>query len=96
VGAGEVIDWLRRCGTALVERLAVSTRFQGLFTIAVIVLVPIYIFAGWLTSIPALAIVTLLTWVDGRTSNWVSTRVARHQAEDADVAEVKEIIEEKL
>jgi hypothetical protein len=49
-----------------------------------------------LTSIPALAIVTLLTWVDGRTSNWVSTRVARHQAEDADVAEVKEIIEEKL
>ena len=82
--------------SAAVDCIAVSTRFQGLFTVAVIILVPVYIVSGWLTSIPALAIVTLLTWVDGRTANWVSTRVARHQAEDADVSEVKGLIEEKL
>jgi ABC-type protease/lipase transport system fused ATPase/permease subunit len=87
---------LRTCFTAVVERVAVSTRGQGALTLAVIALVPVYIFAGWLTSIPALAIVTLATWVDGRVNSWIGARIARKQQEDADVSEVKELIENKL
>jgi hypothetical protein len=91
-----MIEGLRQRGAQFTERIAVSTRFQGTFTLAVIILVPIYIFAGWLPLVTPLAIVTLLTWVDGRIANWVATRIAKHQAEDADVNEVKELIEEKL
>jgi hypothetical protein len=87
---------LRQFASNAVERIAVSTRFQGIFTLAVIILVPVYIFAGWLPLVTPLAIVTLLTWVDGRVANWVATRIAKHQAEDADVQEVKDLIERKL
>lgn len=86
---------LRHHWSAFVERIALSTVFQGWFTVAVIILVPVYIFSGWLTSIPALAIVTLLTWVDGRSNNWVATRVARHQAEDADVQDVLDALPDR-
>jgi hypothetical protein len=79
-----------------VERSAVSTRFQGALTVLVIALFPVYVALGWLTSIPALAVVTLLTWIDGRWNAWVGTRIARKQDDDADVEEVKEILEDKL
>lgn len=79
--------------SGLAEKASIATRAQGVATIAVIVLVPVYIFAGWLTSIPALAIVTLLTWVDGRINSWIGTRIARKQHEDADVKDVLDKIE---
>ena len=80
----------------LVECLGISTRMQGVLTLIVIVLIPVYVLAGWLDSIAALAIVTLLTWLDGRWNAWIGSRVARKQVEDADVQEVKDLIEERV
>jgi hypothetical protein len=91
-----LIDTLRQRTDQFAAWYSTSTRFQGIFTIAVVILIPTYIIVGWLNSVSALAIVSLSTWLDGRTNNWATTRVAKHQAEDADVAEVKELIEQKL
>jgi hypothetical protein len=83
---------VRSASTTFAEKASIATRTQGAFTIAVIILVPVYVLVGWLESIPALAIVTLLTWVDGRVNSWIGARIARKQHEDADVKEVLEAV----
>jgi hypothetical protein len=84
-----------RCKSAasgFAEKASLATRTQGALTIAVIALFPVYVLLGWLTSIPALAVVTLLTWIDGRINSWIGARIARKQHEDADVKEVLDAV----
>lgn len=71
-------------------------RLNGWFTIAAIILVPLSIFTGWIDSLRFVAALSVWALVSGHLSAWQAARVEVHQDQDADVQEVKDLLERKL
>lgn len=71
-------------------------RVNGWMTVFWIIMIPVSIFTGWITSVTYVAVLSLWALVSGHWSAWQAARVEVRQEQDTDVAEVKQLIEEKL
>lgn len=58
-----------------------------------VVMIPISIWTGWITSVTYVAALSLWALVSGHWSAWQAARVEVKQQEDADVAEVLTAVE---
>jgi hypothetical protein len=71
-------------------------RVNGYLTVFWIVMIPISIVTGWISSVTYVAALSLWALVSGHWSAWQAARVEVRQEEDTNVSEVKELIEKKL
>jgi hypothetical protein len=69
---------------------------NGWLTVFWIIMIPISIFTGWISSITYVSALSLWALVSGHWAAWQAARVEVRQDEDADVQEVKDLIERKL
>jgi len=63
-------------------------RVNGWFTIFWIVMIPVSLATGWISSVTYVAVLSLWALVSGHWAAWQAARVEVHQDEDADVQEV--------
>ena len=63
-------------------------KLNGWFTIFWIIMIPVSIFTGWISSVQYVSALSLWALVSGHWSAWEAARVEVHQADDADVQEV--------
>lgn len=66
---------------------------NGWLTILWIVMIPISIVTGWITSVTYVAALSLWALVTGHLSAWQASRVEVVQDEDANVSDVLEAVE---
>jgi len=71
---------------------AFMQKVNGWLTVFWIVMVPVSIATGWVTSVAYVSALSLWALVTGHLSAWQAARVETHQDEDNDVAEVMEAI----
>lgn len=65
-------------------------RINGVLTIFWLIMIPISIITGWISSVTYVAALSLWALVSGHWSAWQAARVEVRQDEDADVSEVLE------
>jgi hypothetical protein len=75
---------------------ALMRRVNGWLTVFWIVMIPVSLITGWISSVTYVAGLSLWALVSGHWSAWQAARVEVRQEEDADVSEVKELVENKL
>jgi hypothetical protein len=68
-------------------------RVNGWLALFWVVMIPISIWTGWITSVTYVAALSLWALVSGHWSAWQAARVEVKQQEDADVAEVLTAVE---
>jgi hypothetical protein len=71
-------------------------RVNGWLTVFWLLMIPVCVVTGWINSVTFIAAISLWALVSGHWSAWQAARVEVRQDQDADVAEVKALIEEKL
>jgi hypothetical protein len=69
-------------------------RVNGWATVFWIVMIPISIMTGWVTSVTYVSALSLWALVSGHLSAWQAARVEVAQAEDANVEEVLDTVQE--
>jgi hypothetical protein len=69
-------------------------KVNGWATVFWIVMIPISIVTGWLSSVTYVAALSLWALVSGHLSAWQAARVEVAQNEDANVAEVLDTVQE--
>jgi hypothetical protein len=75
---------------------AFMRRVNGWLTIFWLFMIPVSIITGWISSVVYVSALSLWALVSGHWSAWQAARVEVRQEEDADVQEVKDLIERKL
>jgi hypothetical protein len=68
-------------------------RINGWLALFWVVMIPVSIWTGWITSVTYVAALSLWALVSGHWSAWQAARVEVKQQEDADVAEVLTAVE---
>jgi hypothetical protein len=68
-------------------------RVNGWLTIFCLVMIPVSIATGWITSITYVSALSLWALVSGHWSAWQAARVEVHQEQDANVQEVLDVVE---
>ena len=63
-------------------------RVNGWLTIFWVLMIPVSIVTGWVSSVEYVSAVSLWALVSGHWSAWQAARVEVHQTEDADVQDV--------
>jgi len=71
-------------------------RVNGWLTIFWIVMIPVSIVTGWITSVTYVAALSLWALVSGHWSAWEAARVECRQEDDADVQDVIDLLNERL
>ena len=71
-------------------------QLNGWLTIFWSVMIPVSIVTGWIGSVTYVAALSLWALVSGHWAAWQAARVEVHQDQDADVQEVKDLLERKL
>jgi len=71
-------------------------RVNGWLTILWIVMIPVSIVTGWITSVTYVAALSLWALVSGHWSAWEAARVECRQDDDADVQDVIDLLNERL
>ena len=71
-------------------------RVNGYLTLFWLVMIPISLITGWISSVTYVAALSLWALVSGHWSAWQAARVEVRQEEDANVSEVKDLIEDKM
>ena len=71
-------------------------KVNGWLTVFWLIMIPVCVVTGWISSVTFIAAISLWALVSGHWSAWQAARVEVRQDEDADVSEVKALIEEKL
>lgn len=71
-----------------------GVQLQAILTIGVIVATIISFMRGWINSIAWLGAITMLTWVDARAGNLLTAIVNAKIAQDADVQDVIDKMDE--
>ena len=66
-------------------------RVNGWLTIFWIVMIPVSIFTGWISSVTYVAALSLWALVSGHWSAWQAARVEVNQQEEADKREGKDV-----
>jgi hypothetical protein len=68
-------------------------RVNGWLTVFWLVMIPISIITGWISSVTYVAALSLWALVSGHWAAWQAARVEVHQAKDADVQEAVDAVE---
>ena len=71
-------------------------KVNGWATIFWIVMIPVSMITGWISSVTYVAALSLWALVSGHLSAWQAARVEVRQEEDANVSDVLEVVEKKL
>jgi hypothetical protein len=71
-------------------------KVNGWLTLFWIAMIPVSMVTGWISSVTYVAALSLWALVSGHWSAWQAARVEVRQEEDANVSEVKDLIERKL
>lgn len=69
-------------------------KVNGWLTIFWIVMIPVSIATGWVSSVQYVSALSLWALVSGHWSAWQAARVEVHQQEDADVQDVLDVVQE--
>ena len=69
-------------------------RFNGWATVGWIIMIPISMFFGWLSSVEYVSALSLWALVSGHLSAWQAARVEVRQEEDANVEDVLDAVED--
>lgn len=80
---------------AFFDNPVVMRRANGWLTIFWLVMIPVSIATGWVSSVQYVSALSLWALVSGHWSAWQAARVEVHQDEDADVSEVLEAVQSK-
>lgn len=67
---------------------------NGWLTVFWIAMIPVSIVTGWINSVTYVAALSLWALVSGHWSAWQAARVEVAQSDDANVAEVLDVVEE--
>jgi hypothetical protein len=72
----------------------VMRHLNGWATVFWVLMIPVSLELHWLSSVTYVAALSIWALVSGHLATWQSARIAAHQADDANVQEVLDIVSE--